>query len=244
MNLAGRTALVTGAARRLGRAIAEDLADAGASVAVHYHHSAAEAAAVVDGIRRRGGRAEGFAADLADPTALEALAATVVDRLGPVDVLVNNASVYFRTPIATVGAAEWDAVMSVNLKAPYLLALKLGRAMVARGAGKIVNLADSAADRPDPGYLPYSVSKAGIVALTRGLATALAPQVQVNCVAPGPVLAPIDATPATTAAILRRTPLGRYGSAADVAAAVRFLITGSDFVTGTTVAVDGGRALD
>jgi pteridine reductase len=116
--------------------------------------------------------------------------------------------------------------------------------MRARGAGKIVNLADIAAERPYDDYLPYSVSKAGIVALTRGLARALAPHVQVNCVAPGPVLEPLDETPATRAAILRRTPLGRFGEAKDVAAAVRFLIAGSDFVTGTTVVVDGGRALD
>ena len=125
-----------------------------------------------------------------------------------------------------MGEAEWDEVMTVNLKAPYLLSLALGRAMRARGSGKIVNLADIAAERPYLDYLPYSVSKAGIVALTRGLARALAPQVQVNCVAPGPVLEAIDATPAMTAAVLRRTPLGRFGAATDVAAAVRFLIEG------------------
>lgn len=244
MNLAGRTALVTGAARRLGRAIAEDLAGRGARVGIHYRSSAAEAEAVVAGIRARGGTAEGFAADLGDPAAVARLAAAVSDRLGPVDVLVNNASVFFRTPIDTVGATEWQQVMAVNLTAPYLLALALGRPMQARGAGKIVNLADVAADRPSPGYLPYGVSKAGIVALTKGLARELAPAVQVNCVAPGPVLAPIDGTPSGNAAILRRTPLGRFGAAADVAAAVRFLIEGSDFVTGTTVVVDGGRALD
>jgi pteridine reductase len=244
MKLDGRTVLVTGAARRLGRAIAEDLASRGARLAVHYRGSAADAAAVVDGIRARGGTAEAFAADLADPTAAERLAAAVTAAMGAVDVLVNNASVFFRTPIDTVGAAEWDAVMSVNLRTPFLLALRLGREMRARGAGKIVNLADIAADRPYEGYLPYSISKAGIVALTRGLARELAPEVQVNCVAPGPVLEAIDATPDTTAAILRRTPLGRFGAAADVAAAVRFLVEGSDFVTGTTVTVDGGRALD
>jgi NAD(P)-dependent dehydrogenase (short-subunit alcohol dehydrogenase family) len=244
MKLAGRTALVTGAARRIGRAIAEDLASTGARVAVCYSTSAGEAEAVVAGIRARGGTAEAFAADLADPHAAERLAAAVTAGLGPVDVLVNNASVFFRTPIDTVGAAEWDAVMTVNLKTPYLLALTLGRAMRARGAGKIVNLADIAAERPYVGYLPYSISKAGIVALTRGLARELAPAVQVNCVAPGPVLEAVDATPAATAAILRRTPLGRLGAASDVAAAVRFLIEGSDFVTGTTVVVDGGRALD
>jgi NAD(P)-dependent dehydrogenase (short-subunit alcohol dehydrogenase family) len=244
MRLAGRTALVTGAARRIGRAIAEDLAAAGARVAVCHHTSAAEAEAVVAGIRARGGAAEGFAADLADARAIARLAGTVVDRLGPVDVLVNNASIFYRTPIDEVGEADWDAVMAVNLKTPYLLSLLLGRAMRDRGAGKIVNLADIAAERPYRDYLPYSISKAGIVALTRGLARELAPAVQVNCVAPGPVLEAIDATPATTAAAVRRTPLGRLGAASDVAAAVRFLIEGSDFVTGTTVVVDGGRALD
>jgi len=244
MNLRGRTALVTGAARRIGRAIAEDLAAAGAHVAIGHHTSVDEAEAVVAGIRARGGTAERFAADLGDPCAVEALAAAVAARLGPVDVLVNNASVFYRTPIDTLGEAEWDAIMTVNLKTPYLLSVTLGRAMRARGAGKIVNLADIAADRPHPGYLPYNVSKAGIVALTRSLARELAPAVQVNCVAPGPVLEAIDATAESTAAVLRRTPLGRLGTAADVAAAVRFLREGSDFVTGTTVVVDGGRALD
>jgi pteridine reductase len=235
---------VTGAARRLGRAIAEDLASRGARLAIHYRSSTAEADEVVAGIRARGGTAEAFAADLADPAAPERLTAAVEKRLGPVDVLVNNASVFYRTPVETLGAAEWDTVMTVNLRAPYLLAVTLGRAMRARGAGKIVSLADVAAERPHPGYLPYNVSKAGIVALTRSLARELAPEVQVNCVAPGPVLEAIDATAESTAAVLKRTPLGRLGSAADIAAAVRFLLEGSDFVTGTTVVVDGGRALD
>ena len=235
---------MTGAARRLGRAIAEDLAAGGARVAVHYRQSAAEAEAVVAGIRARGGDAAAFAADLAEAGAADDLARTVVASLGPVDILVNNASVFFRTPVDTLDEAVWDAVMTVNLKAPYLLALALGRTMRDRGAGKIVNLADVGAERPSRDYLPYGVSKAAIVALTRALARELAPAVQVNCVAPGPVLEAIDATPASTAAVLRRTPLGRLGSATDVAAAVRFLIEGSDFVTGTTVVVDGGRALD
>jgi NAD(P)-dependent dehydrogenase (short-subunit alcohol dehydrogenase family) len=244
MKLAGRTALVTGAARRIGRAIAEDLASAGARIAVCHHTSVAEADAVVAGIRARGGTAEPFVADLADPRAAETLAAAVADRLGPVDVLVNNASVFYRTPIDALDGADWDAVMTVNLRTPFLLAVILGRAMRDRGAGKIVNLADIAAERPYPDYLPYSVSKAGIVALTRGLARELAPAVQVNCIAPGPVLEAIDATPAVTAAMVKRTPLGRLGAASDIAAAVRFLLEGSDFVTGTTVVVDGGRALD
>jgi pteridine reductase len=242
MRLAGRTALVTGAARRLGRAVAKDLARAGARVAVHFHHSADEAAAVVDAIRAHGGTAETFAADLADAAAVARLPADVESALGPVDVLVNNASVFYRTPVATLDADTWDAVMAVNLKAPYLLALTVGRAMHARGAGKIINLTDAVADPPAADYLPYGVSKAGLAALTRGLARAFAPHVQVNAVAPGPVLEPIDGS--AMDAVLRRTPLGRLGEAADVVAAVRFLLEGSDFVTGTTIVVDGGRALD
>jgi len=244
MNVAGRTALVTGAARRLGRAIAEDLASRGARVAVHYRRSVADAEDVVAAIGARGGVAERFAADLADPRTVAPLVAAVEGRLGPIDVLVNNASVFYSTPFETVGEAEWDDVLTVNLKVPYLLSLAVGRGMQARGAGKIVNLTDVAADRPAPDYLPYGVAKAGLAALTRGLARALAPAVQVNSVAPGPVLEPIDATPQSIAAIVRRTPLGRFGSAADVAAAVRFLIEDGDFVTGTTIVVDGGRALD
>lgn len=241
MNLAGRTALVTGAARRLGRAIAEDLASAGAAVAVHCHRSTNDAAAVVAAIRARGGLAEVFAADLGDATAVERLAANVEATLGPVDILVNNASVFAPTPLATLDLATWNAVMAVNLQAPYLLAVTLGRAMRQRGAGKIVNLTDATADPPAPDYLPYGVSKAALGALTRGLARALAPNVQVNAVAPGAVLEPIDGS--SLDPVLRRTPLGRVGAPADIVAAVRFLLEGSDFVTGTTVVVDGGRAL-
>jgi NAD(P)-dependent dehydrogenase (short-subunit alcohol dehydrogenase family) len=241
--LAGRTALVTGGARRLGRAIAEHLATHGARVAVHYHTGDAEAAEVVAGIRTRGGEAEAFAGDLRDPGALAAVVAAVTQRLGAIDVLVNNASVYRRTPFAALDVAAWDENLAVNLTAPYLLSLEVGRAMQTRGAGKIVNLTDTTAERPHPDYVPYGVAKAGLVALSRGLARALAPQVQVNCVAPGPVLPPADATPALRASVLARTPANRFGHPDDVAAAVLYLVEASTFVTGTTVVVDGGRGL-
>ncbi len=243
MNLDGRVALVTGGARRLGRAIAEGLAARGARVAVHYRRSADEAAAVVDGIHAGGGKAAAFAADLASLDDTERLAAAVSGRFGGVDVLVNNASVFYPTPVATLAVHDWQQVLAVNLTAPFVLALRLGTAMRARGAGKIVNIGDSDADRPYRDYLPYAVSKSGIVALTRGLAKALAPEVQVNCVAPGPILMPEGATDDERARVLRRTPLRRFGDPGDVAKAVLFLIEEGDFVTGATIPVDGGRAI-
>ena len=243
MNVTGRLVLVTGAGRRIGRAIAERLALRGAKVAVHYHTSEAEAEAVVAAIRSRGGEAERFAADLADSAQIARLADTVSARLGPIDVLVNNAAVFYRTPFAELGEQAWDENIAVNLKAPYLLALRLGRVMQARGAGKIINIGDGGAVQPYRDHLPYCVSKAALVALTEGLAKALAPAVQVNCVAPGPILPALDAREEEQAAIVRRTLLKRFGSPDDIAAAVLFLIEGSDYVTGTTLVVDGGRAL-
>ena len=243
MKLDGRVALVTGAARRLGRAIAEGLAARGARVAVHYGRSADEAAAVVAGIRAAGGDAAAFAADLAVTAEVERLADTVSAQLGQVDVLVNSASVFYRTPIDTVGVDEWQENLAVNLTAPYVLSLRLGRAMRARGAGKIVNIGDADAERPYRDYVPYAVSKAGLVALTRGLAKALAPEVQVNCVAPGPILMPAGSDEEERARILARTPLRRFGDPDDIVAAVLFLVEQGDFITGATLPVDGGRGI-
>jgi len=243
MLVAGRAALVTGAGRRLGRAIAEGLAARGARVAVHYGRSAADAASVAASIRAKGGDAEVFGADLTDAAAIERLAGAVSEYFGPVDILVNNAAVFYRTPLPALSEREWDETFGVNLRAPFLLSLRLGREMRARGIGKIVNIGDGGASRPYRDHLPYGVSKAGVTALTQGLAKALAPEVQVNCVAPGPILPVAGTTAEEQVRILERTPLGRFGSPEDVVAAVLFLIEGSDFVTGTTVVVDGGRAL-
>jgi pteridine reductase len=233
---------VTGAARRVGRVIAARLATQGARVAVHYGRAADDAVTLVAEVRAAGGTAEAFAADLADSAAVAALADRVEARLGPVDVLVNNASVFYPTPLDSLGEHEWDDTLAVNLKAPYLLSLRLGRAMRARGAGKIVNIGDAGVTRPYRDHLPYCVSKAGVVALTQGMARTLAPAVQVNCVAPGPILPPSGASAEEAARIVARTPLGRFGGADAVAAAVLFLID-DDFVTGTTIVVDGGRSL-
>lgn len=243
MTIQGRTALVTGGGQRLGRAIAEELATAGARVAIHYHTSASAAADVVGALRAQGTDAATFAANLADPQAVEQLAEQVTTVFGAPDILVNNASVFDPVPLAALDRVAWDRHLGINLTAPYLLSLRLGRAMQARGAGKIVNITDTMVARPHPDFVPYGVSKAGLVALSQGLARALAPAVQVNCVAPGPILSPAHAGPAHDAAVLARTPAGRFGTPRDVATAVLYLVTASAFVTGTTVVVDGGRGL-
>ncbi len=242
MDVSGRVVLVTGASQRIGRAIATGVAARGARVAVHYGRSDAAATALVAELRAGGGVAEAFGADLADAAAVVALGTQVGARLGPVDVLVNNASLYERAAFDELDLGVWERHLAVNLTAPYLLALHLGRAMRGRGAGKIVNIGDAAGDRPYRGYLPYAVSKAGIAGLTRALARELAPGVQVNCVAPGPILPPAGASAEDEARILARTPLGRFGGPDAVAAAVLYLVE-ADFVTGTTIVVDGGRSL-
>jgi pteridine reductase len=228
---------------RLGRAIAMELATAGASVAVHYRGSAEAADSVVQSIQQAGGEAEAFRLDLGDTAALPGLVDSVLARFGRLDALVNNAAIFPRTPFGSVTEADWDRVIAVNLKAPFFLAQAAARPMQAQGAGKIVNLADVSAERPWSGYLPYCISKAGIVALTRGLAKALAPQVQVTAVAPGAILFP-EAMPAEERhRLLKAVPLGREGDAADVARTVRFLIEGSDYITGTVLPIDGGRSV-
>jgi NAD(P)-dependent dehydrogenase (short-subunit alcohol dehydrogenase family) len=243
MELRGRWALVTGGAKRIGRTIALELAGRGANVAVHYHTSASEADAVVKQIEARGVKALALHADLGRADEVLALAQAAEDRTGGVDVLVNNASNYFRVPFDDLTEAVWDASLDVNLKAPFLLSWALGRAMRRRGAGRIVNLADWAGERPYDDYLPYCVSKAGITCLTKALAKALAPAVQVNAVAPGPVLPPDDLGDAERQAITRATPLKRFGTPEDVARCVRFLVEEADFSTGAVFLVDGGRLI-
>jgi pteridine reductase len=227
-------ALVTGGAVRLGRAIALALAAAGMDVAIGFHRSAGGARATVRLLEARGARAAALRADLADPRAAQRLVEAAARRLGGLDVLVNNAARFLRTPLRTTTVADWDALLDVNLRAAFLCAQAAARAM--RAGGHIVNIGDAGTGRAWPGYIPYTVSKAGVIALTRGLAAALAPRVAVNCVAPGPVLRP------------RGFPLARWRAVtgtrapapADVAAAVVFFATCPRSVSGQVLAVDGG----
>ena len=244
MQLAGQTALVTGAAKRVGREIALALARRGANVVVHYHHSAGAARQVVAAIRALGVDALAVCADQTSARQVNAAVARAVRRFGRVDVLVNSAAVYERTPFATLTEREFDFHVNANLKGPYLFAVAVGRQWLRRrAAGKVINVADWAAYRPYRHFLPYMVSKAGVVGLTLALAQELAPRVQVNAVAPGPVLLPPGTGAAERRAVERATLLRRVGSPADVVNAVLYLIEGGDFVTGQVVVVDGGRLM-
>jgi pteridine reductase len=243
MELRGRWALVTGAARRVGRSIALALAERGANVVVHYNSSVDEARRTVDAIQALGVRAIAVQAELSRADDVARLAREAEERGGPIDVLVNNASNYLRVPFDQLTEAVWDASLDVNLKAPFLLAWHLGRAMKVRGHGRIVNLADWAGERPYNDYLPYCVAKAGVICLTKALAKALAPEVMVNAVAPGPVLPPEDLGEAERQGIVRATPLKRFGTPDDVARCVRFLAEEAGFSTGAVFLVDGGRLI-
>ena len=237
--LAGKVALVTGAAKRVGREIALALADAGADIVVHYNSDASEAEAVAAAVRARGVRAAILHGDLTRVEVAQALPSHAAAAFGRLDVLVNSAAMMLRTPIGDVTPAQWEAMFALNLRAPFFLS-QAAAPLLAPHAGVIVNIADLAAYETWPAYVPHSITKAGVVQLTRALARTLAPQVRVNAVAPGAVLLPDDWDADAAARLAATTPLRRLGSAADVAQAVVFLCT-APYVTGDVIMVDGGR---
>jgi NAD(P)-dependent dehydrogenase (short-subunit alcohol dehydrogenase family) len=242
MLLTGRTALVTGGAIRVGRALTVGLAAAGARVVIHHHSSAAEAEALAEEIRAGGGEAATIQADLSVHTEVLRLADEAARPFGTVDVLVNNASIFPEAALAEVDEALWESTLAINLKAPFFLTQRLGGAMKARGAGVIVNLGDLAGIQTWKGYAAHAVSKAGLLHFTRVAARALAPEVRVNAIAPGTVLPPEDFPEEEVRALARRAPLARNGSPRDVVEAALYLIA-ADFVTGETILLDGGRRL-
>jgi pteridine reductase len=242
MDLNGRVALVTGSARRLGRAIAYGLAEAGAHIAVHFHSAQAQAEQAVLEFRALGVESAVFQADLTDPVHVSRLFTDIEGKFGRLDILVNSAAIFEHQPILAVEADAWDRVMDLNLRAPFLCCQHAARLMKRAGEGRIVNMADVAAYQPWPGYAAYGISKAGLVMMTKLMARALAPDVLVNAVAPGPVLPPDGVTPEEHRRLAALTPLQRLGEPADVARAVLFLVE-ADYVTGTTIVIDGGKLL-
>jgi pteridine reductase len=241
MDLSGKTALVTGGAVRVGRAISLALAGEGMRLVVHYHTSSGDADALVEEIRAGGGEAVAIGADLSRGEDVERLAREAVDAFGGIDVLVNNASVFPPERLEETGEALWDHTLAVNLKAPFFLIRHLAPTLRERH-GCVVNLCDLAGLQAWGPYAAHGVAKAGLAHLTRVAARSLAPEVRVNGIAPGAVLPPESLGPHELKAIARTTPLKRIGSPEDVTRALLYLLH-ADYVTGEVLVVDGGRML-
>lgn len=235
-----QVALVTGAGRRVGQALALALAGRGCDVAVHYNASAEGAAETAEAARRAGVRAQPFGEDLTRAGAPARLVENVVSAFGRLDIVVNSAAVMLRTPVDEVTTEQWDLVMNLNLRAPFFVAQAAARHLP--DGGVIINIADLSAYETWPGYLPHGVSKAALVHLTRGLARVLAPRVRVNGIAPGTVLLPEGWDPASAEPLRETTPLRRWGTPEDVAQAMLYLLD-AGYVTGETIVVDGGRRI-
>lgn len=243
----GKTVLITGAAKRVGRAIAEELHRAGADVAIHYRTAQAAAESIAAQLNaQRPNSALCLQADLADLGALTALVEATVGHFGRLDALVNNASSFFATPLGEISLADWDDLVGSNLKAPLFLTQAAAPHLRA-AQGAVVNITDIHGERPLAGYPLYCAAKAGLQCLTRALAIELAPQVRVNAVAPGAILWPDDGEAsgfdlAARERIVAHTLLQRTGSPQDIARTVRFLVDDASYVTGQVINVDGGRS--
>ena len=236
-----RVALVTGGAVRVGRALSLGLAEAGYDLAVTYRSSGREAEEVAARARAAGRRCELVAADLSEAGAAEVVAKAVERAFGRLDLLVNSAASFDAAPLLEVDAERWDAVMSLNVRAPHLL-VRAGASLLRRTRGSVVNIADLSAFQPWLERPHHAVSKAALVHLTKVQARALAPDVRVNAVAPGAVLPPEDLSGEAKQSLADATPLQRLGSPADIVTAVLYLAR-ADFVTGEVLVVDGGRLL-
>ena len=231
MELTGKTALVTGGAKRIGRAIALELARKGAHILLHYHQSEKEAAQTAAEIKALGVSCYPLKANLSVTGEIIKMVAEAGKLTKNIDILVNSASAYFKTPVEIVSETDWDKLMDVNLKAPFMLSTEIGRRMAKKNGGKIVNIADWSGFRPYKDFMPYCTSKGGLITLTKALARDFAPKVQANAVAPGPVLVPPDMSEEEKQAIAKTTALGRWGKPEDVAHAVTFLVE-NDFING------------
>ncbi len=239
--LSGRVALVTGAAKRLGRAVALRLGKEGADVAIHYGKSAAEAHEVVAEIEKLGHRAVAFSAELTDVAAIQRLVTDVVSHFGHLEILVNGAANFLETEFGETTEQTWDASLDTNLKAPFFCSQAAAPYLAKSGHGVIINFADIGGLLGWKEFLPHSLSKAGIIMMTRILAKELAPAVRVNAIAPGTITMPGD-PPEWQADFVRRAPLHRTGRPDEIADAVFYLIT-AEFMTGHVLVLDGGRTL-
>ncbi len=243
MDLTDKVALITGG-KRIGAVVARELAARGVDVALSYARSKAEADQAAEIVRAAGRRSDSFAANLLQPEEAAALVRSTVATFGRLDIVISMASVYVQKPFAELTVRDWNAAIDVDLRAAFLCAHAAVPHMRATGGGRIINFSDwiARSGRPRyPGYLPYYVAKAGIIALTEALALELArDNILVNAIAPGPIVAPPGTTEAESRAVEEATPLGRWGGEQEIAKTVIGLLE-SDFITGETIRVDGGR---
>ena len=242
-SLTGQVALVTGAGRRIGREIALTLGRAGASVIVNYNHSRSEAQATAHEIKACGVPAVALRADVARPAQVRRMFGAVEERFGRLDLLVNNAGVFFPARWDQLTEKHWDQVLSINLKGPFFCSQEAARLMHRRKRGRIVNISSLGGLQAWPDYMHYCSSKAGLIMLTRCLAKALAPDIQVNTVAPGTILFPGEKRSGMIESVIRATPLRKAGEAEDIAQMVLHLATHGDFITGQVFPVDGGKSI-
>jgi pteridine reductase len=238
--LLNRVALVTGSAKRLGRAVALRLAREGADVVVHYRSSEADAREAVAEVEKLGRRGMALRANLGSLSEIQRLFQQASDHFGRLDILVNNAANFLETEFASTSEKIWTESLDTNLKAPFFCA-QAAASLLKRSRGVIINFADIGGLLPWPGYIPHCISKAGVIMLTKCLAKELAPDVRVNAIAPGTITMSGDPSE-WEADFIRRAPLQRAGTTEDVADAVSFLVQ-SSFITGQVLVVDGGRTL-
>jgi len=244
MDIKNKVALITGGAR-IGITVAEELAKAGAHVAMSYRHSKDAALAAAERVKLQGVESLILKGDVTKSSQVKKIVQSVIRRFGRLDILVNMASIYEATPLDKISESDWEINLAANLKSAHLCALAASSFMKKNGGGRIINFADWTAASGRPRYknlLPYYVSKSGVVGLTEILALELAPEILVNCIAPGPILPPAKLSPKEYKEVIKATPLKKWGGAMAIARAVLFLAQ-TDFVTGETLRVDGGRHL-
>lgn len=242
MELNGKLALITGAGRRLGRAIAEHLAQQGIRVVIHYHHSQQQAQEVATAIQQQGGWAEILSTNLEHLSSVATLIDQVYDRFAPVDILVNNAANFAPGTTTDTPLSVWQQTLDLNLTAPFLLMQRFAQHLPAGSQGRIVNILDRRVLRLSPGRTAYTVAKSGLWTLTQLAAMEWAPHITVNAIAPGPILAALGDPPSHLLNIARQTPMQKPGSPLDIASTALFLIQ-HNYITGEMIAVDGGAHL-
>lgn len=244
MKIKNKVVLITGGAIRIGRAITLELIKCGATVICHYNSSNKAAQSLKKEVEDMDGSLRLIKADFSKLNpALDSIC-EILEKKDHIDILINNAAVFFKTPLDTIKENDWDKLFSINLKAPFFLSQRIGLIMKKQGFGKIINIGDTSGLNPWPGYLPYSLTKSGIISMTKGLAKALAPEVHVNCINPGPVLIPEYYSKSEINSAIDKTLLKKTGTANDIVESVKYLIEGTDYITGSIINVDGGRSIN